>query len=36
MTLTSTLALPNFNDPFIVEIDASGDGIELFLLNKEG
>lgn len=28
MTITLTLAMPTFNESFIIEIDASGDGIE--------
>ena len=27
MTTTPTLAMPNFNEPFVIESDASGDGI---------
>ncbi|KAB5519903.1 hypothetical protein DKX38_024222 [Salix brachista] len=28
MTSTSTLAMPNFDEPFVIEFDASGDGID--------
>lgn len=31
MTTTPTLALPNFSQPFVIEIDASGDGIGVAL-----
>ena len=35
MTTTPTLAMPNFNEPFIIELDASGDGIGA-VLNQQG
>jgi hypothetical protein len=34
MTTTQTLAMPNFNDFFIIEIDASGEELVLFLLSR--
>ena len=35
MTSTPTLAMPNFNEPFVIESDASGDGIG-FVLTQQG
>jgi hypothetical protein len=34
MTTTQTLAMPNFNDFFIIETDASGEELVLFLLSR--
>jgi hypothetical protein len=34
MTTTPTLAMPNFNDTFIIETDASGDGIGVVLTQQ--
>jgi hypothetical protein len=34
MTTTLILAMPNFNEAFTMETDASGDGIEVVLNNK--
>lgn len=34
MTTTPTLAMPNFNDSFIIETDASGDGIDAVLTQQ--
>lgn len=31
MTSNPTLAMPNFSEPFIIEIDASGEGIGAML-----
>jgi hypothetical protein len=35
MTTTPTLAMPNFNDSFTIEADASGDGI-VAVLSQQG
>jgi hypothetical protein len=35
MTTTPTLGMPNFNDSFIIEADASGDGISA-VLSQQG
>ena len=35
MTTTLTLAMPNFNEPFVIEFDASGDGIGA-ILSQQG
>jgi hypothetical protein len=35
MTTTPTLAMPNFNDSFTIEVDASGDGI-VAVLSQQG
>lgn len=35
MTSTPTLAMPNFNEPFVIESDASGDGIGA-VLSQQG
>ena len=34
MTTTPTLAMPNFNESFTIETDASGDGIEAVLTQQ--
>ncbi|RVW93094.1 Retrovirus-related Pol polyprotein from transposon 17.6 [Vitis vinifera] len=34
MTSTPTLAMPNFNEPFVIESDASGDGIGVVLTQQ--
>ena len=34
MTTTPTLTMPNFNEPFIIEIDASGEGIGAVLTQQ--
>ncbi|KAL9429454.1 hypothetical protein AB3S75_031294 [Citrus x aurantiifolia] len=34
MTQTPTLAMPDFNDTFIIEADASGEGIGAILQQK--
>ena len=34
MTSTPTLAMPNFNEPFVIEFDASGDGIGVVLTQQ--
>ncbi|KAL6323170.1 hypothetical protein AAG906_027449 [Vitis piasezkii] len=34
MTSTPTLAMPNFNEPFVIESDASGDGIGAVLTQQ--
>lgn len=34
MTTTLTLAMPNFNEPFIIESDAFGDGIGAILTQQ--
>lgn len=34
MTSTPTLAMPNFNELFVIESDASGDGIDAILTQQ--
>ena len=34
MTTTSILAMPNVNEPFIIETNASGDGISVVLTQQ--
>ena len=34
MTSTPTLAMPNFNEPFVIESDALGDGIGAVLTQQ--
>ena len=34
MTSTPTLAMPNFEEPFTIEIDAFGDGIGIVLIQQ--
>lgn len=34
MTSTPTLGMPNFNEPFVIESDASGDGIGVVLTQQ--
>ena len=35
MTTTPTLVMPNFNEPFVIEFDASCDGIDAILSQQE-
>ena len=35
MTSTPALAMPNFDEPFVIEFDASGDGIGVVLSQQQ-